>query len=74
MPAKQVLPGRRPSAVKAAKSVSGAKSARTVKAQGRRRPAGSVRPPGGRGPLERLRRTQRQLRKAWDRPLTAYYL
>ncbi|MFF4102378.1 putative lipid II flippase FtsW [Streptomyces sp. NPDC001903] len=74
MPAKQVLPGRRPSAVKAAKSVSGAKSARTVKAQGRRRPAGSLRPPGGRGPLERLRRTQRQLRKAWDRPLTAYYL
>ncbi|WP_046775254.1 putative lipid II flippase FtsW [Streptomyces yangpuensis] len=62
MPAKQMLPGRRPSA---------------VKAQGRKRPAVKVkRParPAGRGPLAGLRRTQQQLRRAWDRPLTAYYL
>lgn len=59
MPAKQMLPGRRPSA---------------VKAQGRKRPAVSSKRPAGRGPLARFRNTQRQLQKAWDRPLTAYYL
>ncbi|MFE2344062.1 putative lipid II flippase FtsW, partial [Streptomyces sp. NPDC059431] len=38
-----------------------------------RPPARRARPPRG-GPLAGLRRTQRQLRRAWDRPLTAYYL
>ncbi|MFE9257889.1 putative lipid II flippase FtsW [Streptomyces sp. NPDC006879] len=58
MPPQRILTGRRPSA---------------PRAQGRRRtpfPPGSGRP----GPLERLRRTHRQLQRAWDRPLTAYYL
>lgn len=45
-----------------------------MKAQGRKRPVARVKRPAGRGPLTRLRRTQRQLHKAWDRPLTAYYL
>ncbi|MFE2309391.1 putative lipid II flippase FtsW, partial [Streptomyces sp. NPDC059411] len=41
---------------------------------GRNGPAGSGRGPARGGPLAGLRRTQRQLRRAWDRPLTAYYL
>ncbi|MEV8534558.1 putative lipid II flippase FtsW [Streptomyces sp. NPDC051211] len=59
MPAKQMLPGRRPTA---------------VRAQARKRPAPSAKGPGGHGPLAGLRRTHRQLRRTWDRPLTAYYL
>ncbi|MFD7099675.1 FtsW/RodA/SpoVE family cell cycle protein, partial [Streptomyces xanthophaeus] len=59
MPAKQMLPGRRPS---------------TVRTRGRLRPAANAKRPAGRGPLAQVRRTQQQLRKAWDRPLTAYYL
>ncbi|MFJ5548264.1 putative lipid II flippase FtsW [Streptomyces sp. NPDC093225] len=56
--------GRRPSAPKAPRTL------------GRRRPvrSGPPRKPSGRGPLERVRTTYRQLRRTWDRPLTAYYL
>ncbi|QES50552.1 putative lipid II flippase FtsW [Streptomyces venezuelae] len=59
MPAKQMLPGRRPSAPRAPL---------------RKRPVVGAKRPGGRGPLAGFRRTYRQLRRTWDRPLTAYYL
>ncbi|MER5765618.1 putative lipid II flippase FtsW [Streptomyces sp. NPDC002082] len=83
MPAKQVLPGRRPSADKTAKAAQSAKDGKGAKpgapragrgVLGRGRPAARPGRPAGGGPLTRLRRTQRQLRRAWDRPLTAYYL
>ncbi|MCB5169650.1 putative lipid II flippase FtsW [Streptomyces bambusae] len=49
-----------------------------AKAQGRKRPTRtprSFRPRRpGRGPADRVRRSYRQLRRTWDRPLTAYYL
>ncbi|WP_455362158.1 putative lipid II flippase FtsW [Streptomyces sp. SYSU K21746] len=41
--------------------------------QGRRRPAPLPGPPG-RNPLERVLGLFRQAQRAWDRPLTAYYL
>ncbi|MGW7191070.1 hypothetical protein, partial [Streptomyces sp. NPDC054838] len=44
MPARQVLPGRRPSATKAVKAVRAVTSVKAVRAQGRKRPAGR---PGG---------------------------
>ncbi|GAA2504713.1 putative lipid II flippase FtsW [Streptomyces thermolineatus] len=37
-------------------------------------PAPSLRPAGGRGPLGGARAALERLRRAWDRPLTAYYL
>ncbi|MEV7614441.1 putative lipid II flippase FtsW [Streptomyces sp. NPDC089799] len=59
MPAKQMLPGRRPAA---------------VRAQGRKRPSATAKGLAGRGPLDGIRRTYRRMRRTWDRPLTAYYL
>ncbi|AWZ05948.1 MULTISPECIES: putative lipid II flippase FtsW [unclassified Streptomyces] len=71
MPAKQMLPGRRPSADKPAK---GARAPKADRTPGRPRPAARAGRSAAGGPLAGLRRTQRQLRRAWDRPLTAYYL
>ncbi|MFJ7154776.1 putative lipid II flippase FtsW [Streptomyces sp. NPDC101118] len=53
--------GRRPSVPRAPRTLGRKRSGRPQK-------------PSGRGPFERVRRTYRQLRRTWDRPLTAYYL
>ncbi|WP_424214190.1 putative lipid II flippase FtsW [Streptomyces sp. BI20] len=72
MPAGRLLPGRRPSGGSGAKG-GAAKPPGPARAP---RPAvrGRLRPPGGRGPIASARRLRERGRRAWDRPLTAYYL
>ncbi|MER7761181.1 putative lipid II flippase FtsW [Streptomyces sp. NPDC097619] len=60
-------------------AVDGDRGSSPPKPRGRRRPVRAPRfsrprGPSGRGPLERYRRNYRQLKRTWDRPLTAYYL
>ncbi|MCK1796363.1 putative lipid II flippase FtsW [Streptomyces sp. XM4193] len=73
----------RPAKAAPSKAASGAASAKapseSAKAPSkvpRRKPRSPARPPAGRGlrPPEAVRRLRSRARRAWDRPLTAYYL